>query len=889
MMDDNEDFTDDSGSNFSNDNLSGSESDSDDGSDDDDDTDFSECSYDSYEYLTDEDEVLSDTSVVDIDELQYLVNDAANNISPTKVPPPRSVFLARDDYDESSDEETTGRLGDVRMNLDGHFAGEVAVKQEKLDDEHPVDNVNPSPARTTRPSRQVGSIIHDFQIQNKVIWISFDIETGGPKCGIIQLSAVFYDHDGAVLGEYDSYCKPPRTAVFLPQACDCHGITSRNDTRLLGAPTVAEVWIDFCKVVEAMFESSDHTDNAGVLVAWNGKSCDLEWIYRLIHSHDECEMPPQIRYFMDPYQVIKKHQGCNLNPKKSKIPDLKLSTVYKYVAGTDLLNAHNSLFDCRAQGTVLMSTDYKKYQDMTTSICTIESVWSYKEKKRVKLQHELTAPTHDTWKSDEAAESWTLPDAKKFTGPSGGATPGPTAAVKKVLDGVTDPMAALALMFLFFVDIVMLRSVSDESNRYAYKDFVLEKQVKDADGKVKKKKILVPCDDSSPDKRKRVDKNKKDAWEFTPAYILSWLGICVYFGGLGSKQSPDVMWMDISNGGIYVPFVRNTMPKNAFRFVRQYIHFAHNTSRNGDPLYKIKKVISKISVKLNLAWKANIVLSVDESMIKYKGRSIKFVQYMPKKPIKHGIKVFCLCDAESGYLLAFEVYTGERSGSTWDIIERLIIQSGLQNETGRRLFMDNYYTTLKVVTKLYENHGWVCAGTVVQTKKKQEKREPSDYPFTKISKPATALVDRGWMRRATKTITPARGSPYKVQATVWKDKKIVGWLHSLEVGPEIGKARRRIKGHRSAVQFDAPMVQQKYATGFNGVDLSDKDSAKYSTSLRTNRWYSRVFFFTIGRAVHAVYIIVRALACDIFFPDWKKYKSKNNGRQEFQCHLGQLH
>jgi hypothetical protein len=93
------------------------------------------------------------------------------------------------------------------------------------------------------------------------------------------------------------------------------------------------------------------------------------------------------------------------------------------------------------------------------------------------------------------------------------------------------------------------------------------------------------------------------------------------------------MWMNIANGGIYVPFVRNAMPKNAFWFVRQYIHFADNRRRNDDPLYKIKKIVSKISDKLNLAWNANIIISVDESMIKYKGRSVKFIQYMPKKPI----------------------------------------------------------------------------------------------------------------------------------------------------------------------------------------------------------------------------------------------------------------
>ena len=52
---------------------------------------------------------------------------------------------------------------------------------------------------------------------------------------------------------------------------------------------------------------------------------------------------------------------------------------------------------------------------------------------------------------------------------------------------------------------------------------------------------------------------------------------------------------------------------------------------------------------------------VDESMIKYMGRAIAWVQYMPRKPIKHGIKVFALCCSYSGFLCGFEIYTGKSS------------------------------------------------------------------------------------------------------------------------------------------------------------------------------------------------------------------------------------
>ena len=43
-------------------------------------------------------------------------------------------------------------------------------------------------------------------------------------------------------------------------------------------------------------------------------------------------------------------------------------------------------------------------------------------------------------------------------------------------------------------------------------------------------------------------------------------------------------------------------------------------------------------------------LSVDEAMIKYKGRS-QIKQCMPKKPIKRGFKIWMLANFDSGYVI----------------------------------------------------------------------------------------------------------------------------------------------------------------------------------------------------------------------------------------------
>ena len=51
-------------------------------------------------------------------------------------------------------------------------------------------------------------------------------------------------------------------------------------------------------------------------------------------------------------------------------------------------------------------------------------------------------------------------------------------------------------------------------------------------------------------------------------------------------------------------------------------------------------------------------VSIDESMIKFKGKS-SLKQYLPSKPIKRGYKVWCLADSLTGYLYNFDIYTGK--------------------------------------------------------------------------------------------------------------------------------------------------------------------------------------------------------------------------------------
>lgn len=62
-----------------------------------------------------------------------------------------------------------------------------------------------------------------------------------------------------------------------------------------------------------------------------------------------------------------------------------------------------------------------------------------------------------------------------------------------------------------------------------------------------------------------------------------------------------------------------------------------------DKLHKVWPTILKLNDSICKAYEPSSTLSIDESIIAFKGwTSLK--QYMPMKPIKRGYKVWCLAD-----------------------------------------------------------------------------------------------------------------------------------------------------------------------------------------------------------------------------------------------------
>jgi hypothetical protein len=120
-------------------------------------------------------------------------------------------------------------------------------------------------------------------VENDLVFVSFDIETGGTYCVIVQISAEMFRliHDPwaqqntpptliRLETTLNKYVNPGASAIWDPACSRIHGLTAESP-EIQDADGIAMVWCHFCDWVNDHFADND----TGILVAYNGKTCDL--------------------------------------------------------------------------------------------------------------------------------------------------------------------------------------------------------------------------------------------------------------------------------------------------------------------------------------------------------------------------------------------------------------------------------------------------------------------------------------------------------------------------------------------------------------------------------------------------------------------------------------
>ncbi|XP_045134450.1 piggyBac transposable element-derived protein 2-like [Portunus trituberculatus] len=149
-------------------------------------------------------------------------------------------------------------------------------------------------------------------------------------------------------------------------------------------------------------------------------------------------------------------------------------------------------------------------------------------------------------------------------------------------------------------------------------------------------------------------------------------------GGVATNQEhPDQEGLSTSTNGQELPTfseeelpstredlavrpIQEPMSRDRFCKILSNLHLNDNQKmdpKKKDKLYKLRPLVESLNKKFENIRSTGEHISVDESMIRFKGRS-SLKQYNPMKPIKRGYKVWCLVD-NAGYVFKFDIYTGK--------------------------------------------------------------------------------------------------------------------------------------------------------------------------------------------------------------------------------------
>lgn len=257
------------------------------------------------------------------------------------------------------------------------------------------------------------SVAHHYFIDNQAVLCSFDIETGGEFCGIIQISAEIFranDISGAnptirKACIFNEYVKPHDGALWDPNSTRIHGL-SETSPQIQAANKIHTVWNNFCKFINDNVTPTE----ACILVAYNGETCDLRWIWQLVQNpHSDLSMPDRIKFFLDPLKVIRHYKLSKLHPSKSKLESLRLESIYYFITGTELQGAHNSKNDVKAQTTIISSELFLPFIDHAASVSHVKDMFSKSERAAMMKKMEPTRPVYPPWKEQTPEQNitWT--------------------------------------------------------------------------------------------------------------------------------------------------------------------------------------------------------------------------------------------------------------------------------------------------------------------------------------------------------------------------------------------------------------------------------------------------------------------------------------------------
>lgn len=204
---------------------------------------------------------------------------------------------------------------------------------------------------------------------------------------------------------------------------------------------------------------------------------------------------------------------------------------------------------------------------------------------------------------------------------------------------------------------------------------------------------------------KSLFQRDRDAKPIDIIELKAFIGL-LYLAGVhrGNRQSLEDLWGSEGDG---IEKFRLVMSIKRFKFIMRCMRFDDRTTRDDrrkiDKLAAIRNIFTMLVRNSQKSYSLGQNVTIDEKLEGFRGRC-GFIQYIPNKPNKYGIKIYALVDSQVYYLYNLEIYAGLQpegqfrlSNSPSDVVLRLCEPI---YETGRNVTADNWFTSIPLIDKL---------------------------------------------------------------------------------------------------------------------------------------------------------------------------------------------
>jgi hypothetical protein len=307
---------------------------------------------------------------------------------------------------------------------------------------------------------------------------------------------------------------------------------------------------------------------------------------------------------------------------------------------------------------------------------------------------------------------------------------------------------------------------------------------------------------------------------------------------MGIKKCPSYKNYWSSDPALRHNYISAIMPRKIFLWLLGYTHLNDNSEmpKKGegyDKLYKIRSLLEMLSKTYLKSYRPTKMQAIDESMIRFKGRS-SIKQYMPLKLIKQGYKVWIRAHSD-GYISQFEIYTGKVGQTTEKCLGSKVVKTLTTDLFGKfhEVYFANYFTSLPLMHYLRMNGVYAC-GTV----QKHQVGLPSDFENEET-------MSQGEFQ--------FRYSEEGLVLMFWKDRKGIFFLSNYHNVTDVTLVGRRNKDGT----ITCPKLVKDYNENTGFVDKADMLKALYEVNRKSRKWWHRICWYLLDVTAVNAFIIYR--------------------------------